>query len=118
MDLKYLNDQGIIWRTTESFPDNNVYNYYPEGKDSYRLFGYNYQITSLPHLMYHFVVIRVLNEDIDLAKFERACRYINNSSKTTNDEEMIDSMIEDAWEPSDVPISLQEESSSLIPNIN
>lgn len=76
MDLTYLHNNGIHWRTSVVFKPNEDYKYFKDGVDCYRLFGYRYNITTSNQLMYHFAVIRYLNPDITRAKFYKICTYI------------------------------------------
>ena len=103
MELTYLHDQGILWRSSEDFRDKRVYHYYPDGKESYRLFGFNYQIRSLAQLQYHLVVIRVLNEDIEYQKFYDVCRYIQQHSKVGMSEDKLKEVVDNCYYPSETP---------------
>ena len=91
----------IIWSSSEHFDNDEVYKYYPEGKKTYKLFGYRYTIVSINQLMYHYCVIRYLNPNITMNTFEYVCKLIAINSLVSKD--YIDDMIIDAYELDDVP---------------
>ena len=70
----FLFKNRIIYFREPNITDD--YEYFENGVETYRLFQYDYKITTYAQLLYHISVIRWLNQEIDYDLFLQVCDFI------------------------------------------
>lgn len=113
-NIKYLNDNRVVYRR---LPINNEQSeeyewgwFYKNGTDEYyNLFNSPSKITTYKSLKWHLIVLRYLNADISIDKFEKIVKHItdlkNNFITFNAQEEIVDKLINETYdfEPDEKP---------------